>query len=145
MSSTAVPRSPGPSRSTVQLKDSIQKSECARGRLRRGHSLCAPEGVRRGAGVTDVLQPRRVHRLQGGDGDGRARPEAHLHQLRGAPAPDDAERVHQTDERFSKKVENHAAAIALYYIYYNFGRIHQGATRHSRDGGWRNPSRLERG
>lgn len=26
---------------------------------------------------------------------------------------------------FSKKVENHAAAIALYFIYYNFGRVHQ--------------------
>lgn len=26
---------------------------------------------------------------------------------------------------FSKKVENHEAAIALYFMYYNFGRIHQ--------------------
>lgn len=26
---------------------------------------------------------------------------------------------------FSKKVENHMAAIALHYIYYNFCRIHQ--------------------
>ncbi len=26
---------------------------------------------------------------------------------------------------FSKKVENHAAAIALYFMYYNFGRIHK--------------------
>jgi hypothetical protein len=26
---------------------------------------------------------------------------------------------------FSKEVENHAAAIALYFMYYNFGRIHQ--------------------
>ena len=26
---------------------------------------------------------------------------------------------------FSKKVENHEAAIALHYMYYNFGRIHQ--------------------
>ena len=26
---------------------------------------------------------------------------------------------------FSKKVENHAAAIALYFKYYNFGRVHQ--------------------
>jgi len=26
---------------------------------------------------------------------------------------------------FSKKVENHAAAIALYFMYYNFCRIHQ--------------------
>jgi IS1 family transposase len=26
---------------------------------------------------------------------------------------------------FSKKIENHEAAIALYFMYYNFGRIHQ--------------------
>jgi hypothetical protein len=26
---------------------------------------------------------------------------------------------------FSKKVENHAAAVALYFRYYNFGRAHQ--------------------
>jgi IS1 family transposase len=26
---------------------------------------------------------------------------------------------------FSKKIENHAAAIALYFMYYNFGRVHQ--------------------
>ena len=26
---------------------------------------------------------------------------------------------------FSKKVQNHAAAIALYFMYYNFCRVHQ--------------------
>jgi hypothetical protein len=26
---------------------------------------------------------------------------------------------------FSKRVENHAAAVALYFMYYNFGRVHQ--------------------
>ena len=26
---------------------------------------------------------------------------------------------------FSKKVENHAAAVALYFMYYNLGRVHQ--------------------
>ena len=26
---------------------------------------------------------------------------------------------------FSKKVENHAHAIALHFMYYNFGRIHK--------------------
>ena len=26
---------------------------------------------------------------------------------------------------FSKKLENHEAAIALHYMYYNFARIHQ--------------------
>lgn len=26
---------------------------------------------------------------------------------------------------FSKKLENHAAAVALHYMHYNFGRIHK--------------------
>jgi hypothetical protein len=26
---------------------------------------------------------------------------------------------------FSRKIENHAAAVALYFMYYNFGRVHQ--------------------
>jgi hypothetical protein len=26
---------------------------------------------------------------------------------------------------FSKKIENHAAAVALYYMHYNFCRVHQ--------------------
>ena len=26
---------------------------------------------------------------------------------------------------FSKKLENHTATLALYFIYYNFGRLHQ--------------------
>jgi hypothetical protein len=53
--------------------------------------------------------------------------EAHLDQLRGAVEPDDAA-VHAhypTDQGFSKKLENHAATVALYFIYYNFARVHQ--------------------
>ena len=45
-----------------------------------------------------------------------------------APEPDDADvhaSVHPATNAFSNKVENHAAAIALYFMYYNFGRIHQ--------------------
>ena len=26
---------------------------------------------------------------------------------------------------FSKKIENHAATVSLYFMYYNFGRVHQ--------------------
>ena len=26
---------------------------------------------------------------------------------------------------FSRKIENHAAAVALYFFWYNFGRVHQ--------------------
>jgi hypothetical protein len=26
---------------------------------------------------------------------------------------------------FSKKIGNHSAALSLYFMYYNFGRVHQ--------------------
>ncbi|MDP2390084.1 MAG: IS1 family transposase, partial [Acidobacteriota bacterium] len=26
---------------------------------------------------------------------------------------------------FSRKIENHAAMVSLYFMYYNFGRVHQ--------------------
>ncbi len=32
---------------------------------------------------------------------------------------------------FSKKVENHAAAIALHFMWYNFGRVHQTLKTHA--------------
>jgi len=46
------------------------------------------------------------------------------------PAPE----LHDVDFRarfrrltngFSKKLENHAAMVALYFMYYNFARVHQ--------------------
>jgi hypothetical protein len=36
---------------------------------------------------------------------------------------------------FSKKLDNHKAACALHFVYYNFCRIHK-AFGHSRDGSW---------
>ena len=36
-----------------------------------------------------------------------------------------ARRFTRLTNAFSKKVENHAAAVALYFMYYNFGRVHQ--------------------
>ena len=44
---------------------------------------------------------------------------------------------------FSKKVENHAAAIALYFMYYNFGRIHQTLRVTPAMEGWRGEARVE--
>lgn len=35
------------------------------------------------------------------------------------------QRYTQLSNGFSRKIENHAAAIALYLMYCNFGRIHQ--------------------
>jgi hypothetical protein len=33
--------------------------------------------------------------------------------------------VHPTHQRLSKKIEHHAAAVSLHFLYYNFGRVHQ--------------------
>ena len=33
--------------------------------------------------------------------------------------------VYPADERFLKRLENHAATVALYFMYYNFARVHQ--------------------
>lgn len=37
----------------------------------------------------------------------------------------DAVRITQLTNAFSKKVENHAAAISLHFMHYNFARVHQ--------------------
>ncbi len=39
--------------------------------------------------------------------------------------PTSMRRFTRLTNAFSKKVENHAAAIALYFMGYNFGRVHQ--------------------
>ena len=31
----------------------------------------------------------------------------------------------EASRAFSKKIENHAAMVSLYFMYYNFGRVHQ--------------------
>jgi hypothetical protein len=69
-----------------------------------------------------------MSRLRGCDRRGRSGPEAHLNQLRGAAEPLDADArapVHTADERVLEEVENHASALALYFVYYNFRRAHQ--------------------
>jgi hypothetical protein len=42
---------------------------------------------------------------------------------------------------FSKKVENHAHAVALHMMFYNFDRVHGDAADYSSDGRWRDGSR----
>jgi hypothetical protein len=44
---------------------------------------------------------------------------------------------------FSKKLENHAAMVALYFRYYNFGRMHQTIRVNASDGSRDRRSRLE--
>jgi hypothetical protein len=58
----------------------------------------------------------------------RSQQEAYLYQLRGEAELDDADAhapLYSFNQRFSKKIENHVAAISLHFMYYNFVRIHQ--------------------
>ena len=101
--------------------------EGRRSRVRRRCRLCdAPEDLRRRRRW--ALLPSRVHRLQEGRSHGHPGPEAHQHVLCGAIEPLDADvhaPVHAADECLLTEVENHAAAVALYFFWYNFGRVHQ--------------------
>ncbi len=38
---------------------------------------------------------------------------------------------------FSRKLENHMVAVALYFMWYNFSRIHQTLACNPGDGSWR--------
>lgn len=52
----------------------------------------------------------------------------HLDQLQRAPKSDDAdvsEPVPPPDERILEKPRTHAPTVAPYFMYYNFGRVHQ--------------------
>jgi hypothetical protein len=69
-----------------------------------------------------------VHRHADGCSERRPESETHLDELRRAPESDDEDvnpQVHEADKRLSKKLENHAAMVAIYFMYYNFARKHQ--------------------
>lgn len=44
---------------------------------------------------------------------------------------------------FSKKIDNHVAAIALHFMHYNFCRVNKTLRVTPCDGGWRRQSRLD--
>ncbi len=59
---------------------------------------------------------------------GNPDPKGLFHELCRAPEPHHADEhaaVYAADECLSKKIENHAAAVALHFIHYNFARIHK--------------------
>ena len=80
------------------------------------------------AGCRDALQPRRLHRHQDRD-DHRQPDPKHIStsyvERQNLTMRMSMRRFTRLTNAFSKKVENHAAAIALYFMYYNFGRVHQ--------------------
>ena len=56
---------------------------------------------------------------------GRPDPDEGQHSLRRAPEPDDADghaRLPRLTNGFTKKVENHAHAVSLHFMHYNFAR-----------------------
>ena len=71
-----------------------------------------------------------MHRLQEDEGHRQPRSEAHQHQSykerQNLVDADVDAALHSADERvLSEKIENHVAAVALYFMYYNFVRVHQ--------------------
>ena len=91
-------------------------------------------------GEREALQPGRVHRLQ----ENRSRAT----RIRSTSARRYVERQNLTmrmsmrrftrlTNAFSKKIENHMAAVALYFMWYNFGRVHQTLARDASDGSGR--------
>jgi hypothetical protein len=44
-------------------------------------------------------------------------------------------------ERKVLRAGRHAATVALYFMYYNFGRVHQNAPRDASNGSWHRGSR----
>jgi hypothetical protein len=56
------------------------------------------------------------------------RSKTHLNELRRAAEPSmrmSMRRFTRLTNSFSKKFENHAAMVSLYFMYYNFARVHQ--------------------
>ena len=47
-------------------------------------------------------------------------------------------RITHLTNAFSKKLENHAAMVSLYFMNYNFARVHQTI----RDASWKRESRI---
>jgi len=69
-----------------------------------------------------------VHRLRATRGNWLPRSEAHQHVIYRAGESHNAyERtpIYSAHDAFGKKIENHAAAVALQMLHYNFVRIHQ--------------------
>lgn len=63
---------------------------------------------------------------------GQPGPGPHLHLVRGAVEYDHANgmrRFTRLTNAFCKKMENHAHAVALLFMYYNFARPHQTLTK----------------
>ena len=54
-------------------------------------------------------------------------------------------RMTRLTNAFSQKIENHVYATAIYFVHYNFVRIHQTLRVHARHGGWRHGQALELG
>jgi hypothetical protein len=78
-----------------------------------------------------------LHRLPAHGHHWKSRSEVHQHQLCRTPEHHDAyvhARFTRLTNAFSKRLENHAAAVALRFMYYNFLRIPPAPPHQPRDG-----------
>lgn len=68
-----------------------------------------------------------MHRLRYESSERQSRPEACEHEFRGTSESfneDERSPFHSPDECVLEKIENDAAAVAIWFMYYNFCRIH---------------------
>jgi hypothetical protein len=74
------------------------------------------------------LQPGRVHRVPAHPREGRARLRPRQHVLRRAFEPlnqDGSAKVYEVDQRLFEEARKPLHALSLYFVFYNFVRIHK--------------------
>jgi hypothetical protein len=86
----------------------------------------ATEGVRQQTTLVcaSVLSPERANRRRAGEPDPTRISTSHVERLN-LTTRMSVRRFTRLTNAFSKKVENHTAAVALHFAYYNYCRAHQ--------------------
>ena len=71
-----------------------------------------------------ILEPQKSHTGSGAGATGRTN-DAPCRERQNLSMRMSIRRFTRLTNAFSKKVENHAAAVALWFMYYNFCRVHR--------------------
>ena len=89
------------------------------------HKVFGPDVA--GNGPERKYSPRQVQRLEKGGPDRHAQARARIHEPRREAQFDDShanEAFIRLTNAHSKKTENHTYTIALFFMYYNYCRVH---------------------